>query len=167
MKGLSRFAVADLRVLDALETLIRQRDDMDGPVATRLYGTTSFELVWEDALRDLFGNDIERPSLGEATWYTVSGGVLADRTVAASRRLDFAVETDDQVILCDAKYYHPFPDRKPGWEDIIKQIYYAQSMLLPTHKRLRNAFLLPLEGSPLSFAASSGSRAERVRFSSR
>ncbi|WP_397505741.1 LlaJI family restriction endonuclease [Qipengyuania sp. R86523] len=144
---------SDLRLLDALEAVISNSRDMSGVAAVKLFGTTAFALVWEDALRDLFGDDASLSSLGQANWYDVHDGALAPPRQAASRRLDLMIHHKGEILLLDAKYHYPFPDTRPGWADIIKQIYYAELLVKDAHAPVRNAFLLPKAGKHLKLAS--------------
>lgn len=146
------YLAADLRVLDALEGIVSRRRRMDGVGGARLHGTASFALVWEDAVRDLFGDDAAEASLGQANWYAYGQGAWSPVQPAPDRRLDLLIRHGDDTLLMDAKYHYPFPASRPGWSDIIKQVYYAETLQRGPEERVHNAFLLPGEGGPMTFA---------------
>ena len=146
------YLAADLRLLDTLEAVISGRRRMGGLPGARLHGTTAFEMVWEDALRDLVGDDGGDASLAVATWYIVQETSWSAPETAPNRRLDLLVRHGPEVMVLDAKYYHPFPKSRPGWADIIKQVYYAETIELAPGETVRNAFLLPLRGRRLALA---------------
>jgi hypothetical protein len=117
---------------------------LDGPQGMRLYGTTAFYMVWEDACRHYFSSDefleiseLAQPRWGlrasDGSWSTASGG---------EQRPDIALHVGNVRALLDAKYYYPFPASRPGWADIVKQIYYQES--LPAQEgEVVNCFLMP------------------------
>lgn len=146
------YLAADLRMLDALEAIVSRRRRIDGARRARLHGTTAFALVWEDALRDLFGDDKAGVSLGQANWYDFAQGALSGPYTAPDRRLDLLVRHGSATLLMDAKYHYPFPASRPGWSDIIKQIYYSESLSRDAEGPVRNAFLLPGGDNPMTFA---------------
>lgn len=146
------YLTADLRVLDVLEAVVSRKSRMDGTGAARLHGTASFALVWEDALRDLFGDDAAEASLGCANWYAFAEGAWSAAQSAPNRRLDLLIRDGDETLLIDAKYHYPFPASRPGWSDIIKQVYYAETLQRGQEERVYNAFLLPGKGSPMTLA---------------
>lgn len=146
------YYAADLRLLDALEAVVSRRRNMDGMTAAQLHGTKSFAMVWEDALRDLFGDDSADASLGHAKWYDVKHDHFDGPYTAAGRRLDLLIRQDNETLLMDAKYHHPFPASRPGWSDVVKQIYYGESLVRLKDERVRNAFLLPHIGCNIAFA---------------
>jgi hypothetical protein len=146
------YFAADLRLLDALEAVVSRQRRMEGVAGARLHGTTAFALVWEDALRDLFGDDAADASLGHAKWYDAGRGGLSGPHLAPERRLDLLIRHRDVTLLLDAKYHHPFPASRPGWSDIVKQVYYGESLVRSAGERVRNAFLLPGIGYQMAFA---------------
>lgn len=146
------FLSTDLRMLDALEAIVSRGRRMDGTGGARLHGTASFALVWEDAIRDLFGDDSADASLGQANWYTFTQGTCSPARAAPDRRLDLLIRHGSDTLLMDAKYHYPFPESRPGWSDIVKQIYYAETLVRGPHERVHNAFLLPGDGGPMTFA---------------
>lgn len=140
----------------------------------RLYGTTNFEIVWENVCARVFGNQLKcalgklLPSglkdgylpgttlmqlIRKPQWHFAGGAVQGGE---ATLRPDIAVlrhsgDAPDFLIL-DAKYYcfSPAPESLPGIGDINKQYLYelAFRQFLNDHgiHRVQNIFLLPTEG---------------------
>jgi hypothetical protein len=105
-------------------------------------------MVWEDALRDLFGHD--NIGMGRLVWTDWLGDGWSSRVEAEEQRPDLVLTRDDETLVVDAKYHHPFPARRPGWADIVKQLYYAESAVVPAGHVVRNLFVLPRPlGTPL------------------
>jgi hypothetical protein len=102
--------------------------------------------------------------LAQPTWY-IAETAGTKSTEDHSQFPDIVVRRDAWLYVMDAKYYYPFPASRPGGPDIIKQVYYAES-LRDSSADVRSIFLLPLPcadiarflgyatitGSPRSFA---------------
>lgn len=133
-----------LRLLDLLLALLEVSGQSSEPKGIRLYGTTAFFRVWEDACRHYFSSnnlskldDLAQPQWhlrdAEGSWQSDAGG---------HQQPDIALRKGDVRVVLDAKYYFPFPKSRPGWADIVKQLYYRDC--LPEESgEVVNAFLLP------------------------
>ena len=103
-----------------------------------VFGTTAFELVWEDMCRVAIGG--EKPFDG----FELSNPriVLADgSTVGVSpQRPDIVLKHEEQAYVLDAKYYPTFPSSVPALEDFRKQVFYVTSSRGAAPK---TAFLIP------------------------
>lgn len=112
----------------------------------QIYGTTAFYSVWEDACRAAMG--VERQMepavpLGQPVWWTYGEG---GKVAYEHRQIpDIVVVREQWHVIADAKYFYPFPASRPGWPDIVKQLYYAESLKVP-EAHVRSIFLLPLPG---------------------
>ncbi len=112
----------------------------------QIYGTTAFYSVWEDACRTAMGVDREMElvvPLGQPVWWAYGeGGKIAYE----HRQIpDIVLVREQWHVIADAKYFYPFPASRPGWPDIVKQLYYAESLRVPK-AQVRSIFLLPLPG---------------------
>lgn len=129
-------------LIDLLLALIGQFERLRGPVALRMYGTTSFELVWEAACRALFDDDSNvRTELAQPTWAFLHPPIAFD---GHPQRPDILIRCPEETAVIDAKYYFPVPETVPGWGDIAKQLVYAQSVLAPAAGHVvSNSFIFP------------------------
>lgn len=120
-----------------------------GPMPrVQIYGTTAFYAVWEDACRvAMRASSIPEPArlLGQPIWwaYGPGGSTVRRSTVQIP---DMVVQRDGWQLIIDAKYYYRFPDAFPGAPDIIKQLYYAESLRVAP-EQLISLFLLPEPGA--------------------
>lgn len=138
---------------DTLQLLKLLREALDTQLAStnsqpHIFGTTAFYAVWEDSCRTEIGNDVP-PSvvatLAQPTWVTrrSDGKIQSDE----HRQIpDVMLRHKDWLLIIDAKYYFPFPRAQPGAPDIIKQLYYAESVAHDPSKIL-SLFLVPLPGA--------------------
>lgn len=134
-----------LQLLKLMQELLSTRLAAASP-QPQIYGTTAFYSVWEDACRTAMGveRDMEPAiSLAQPVWWTYGeNGKLAYE----HRQIpDIVLVREQWHLIADAKYFYPFPASRPGWPDIVKQLYYAESLRVP-QVQVRSIFLLPLEG---------------------
>ncbi|WP_165079401.1 MULTISPECIES: LlaJI family restriction endonuclease [unclassified Desulfovibrio] len=144
-----------------------------------LYGTTSFETVWEKVCARAFGNQLNvlleklplRAPLhaacrGETTlislikrpeWHLASGDFSGNGTLIPDIAVLYRHNGETVFLILDAKYYTyaTLRDNHPGIGDIDKQYLYEVAFrpFLETHgiHRVENIFLLPGEGGKLEY----------------
>jgi hypothetical protein len=88
-----------------------------------LWGTTAFNLVWEDVCRFAAGCTAPPESERSEPVYKLHALTIATDT----QRPDLVFEEQGVLFICDAKYYPRFPDTVPGLEDVRKQLFYGLS----------------------------------------
>ena len=142
----------DLELLDVLGSFLSDGKGMSGPAGMKLHGTTSFAMVWEDALRSLFGSDHEDIELGQPLWQLRKADQWEDLEGTGEQRPDIVLRRKDELLILDAKYHQPFPQARPGWADIVKQLYYAETLVVTGGESVSNLFLLPGTGEMLRLA---------------
>lgn len=103
--------------------------------------TPYFEYVWEDALKIIFDdNELYHQLVGKPYWK------FSDGTVKTSVQLpDILTSLDSTLLILDAKYYsmnENFTSNAPGWNSVVKQLYYNLSMQLE-FSEIQNMFLIP------------------------
>jgi len=105
----------------------------------KFYGTTAFELVWEDMCRNVFLKE----SWGDARLSNPRYDIedFYKNASTSPQRPDIIFSIENIVIVLDAKYYVGFPSIRPNLEDIRKQIFYALS--LPAETPSISGFLFP------------------------
>lgn len=131
-----------------------------------LYGTNSFNLVWEEALRSTVDNCLDKPVLGGNTprsliekvkWEKTSGGECYSKE---SLEPDIICIEDGKFIILDAKYYNVEWGRntsgqleirhQPGVQDIVKQFAYQKAFgeyIKDGFSQTANVFLVPQKGT--------------------
>lgn len=140
------FRTDRLVLLDLLIECLNGFNKLSGYSRCQFYGTNAFYAVWEDACRyflvnDLIQNDIK---IAQPKWYLWNGNHFNKEFDGGQQRPDIMkLDDDGNVIILDAKYYYPFPKAFPGWQDIVKQIYYSQSITSHLDTKRINAFLFP------------------------
>ncbi|MCO4862856.1 LlaJI family restriction endonuclease [Cupriavidus sp. WGlv3] len=141
------FRTDQLVLLDILSELLRISSGLSGNQAQQFFGTTAFYYVWEDACRLLFTShdaDSEGEELAQPLWHIRGDNGKAKKILSGGeQRPDVLTKLDGYRLILDAKYYFPFPHSKPGWGDIVKQLFYLESTPSDDGTKRINAFLLP------------------------
>lgn len=140
-----------------------------------LFGTNSFNLVWEGVCADIMDNQLEIPlgtlhlpvplkpeydkrrkliDLIEKPLWTATGKEAKDTLIP-----DLISIKGDRFIIFDAKYYNArleygiTPQGQPGIESITKQYLYqlAYQQFITDHsfQNVENCFLMPTEGTSI------------------
>ena len=140
-----------------------------------LFGTNSFNLVWEKVCADIMDNQLNVPlgmiklptplkesynkkekliDLIERPLWTITGKRAKETFIPDIISIS-KIDNDYKFIIFDAKYYNAYlengvmPTGQPGIESITKQYLYqlAYQRFIEDHKFLevRNCFLLPTE----------------------
>jgi hypothetical protein len=131
------FRTDTLRLLSALRSALTVSPGRASQ--PRIFGTTAFYAVWEDACRMMFEDRTCSLRMANPTWTLARG---RSRKVFEHDQIpDMIFLGKDVVYIADAKYYWPFPDARPGMGDIVKQIYYAETS--ESQKPIRSLFILP------------------------
>ena len=158
-------------VLKTIHSYISNGGSLNDINSTSLFGTTSFNLVWEDVCSDILNNQLHTPigvlatplkpvnhfyvskkllDIIEKPQWTITGKE-ADKTLIP----DLITISGDQFLIFDAKYYTPVlspgkkPQGQPGIESVTKQYLYQQAyrQFIIDHglKQIKNCFLMPTE----------------------
>lgn len=120
-----------------------------------LYGTNSFNLVWEKALAETLDSSNEYFGHIEKTKWIFGDDIqiLSDDTLTP----DILTEKNGFFYILDAKYYYIELDRakkrirhQPGTPDIVKQFAYHKALanaIAGRFKGVCNAFLIPMKSA--------------------
>lgn len=136
-----------------------------------MFGTNSFNLVWESVCADIMDNQLDKQletldlpvplkteydrnmkliDLIEKPMWTATGKTAKDTLIP-----DLIAITENQFIIFDAKYYNAkledglVPKGQPGIESVTKQYLYqlAYQQFITDHRfaDVKNCFLMPTE----------------------
>jgi DNA-binding Lrp family transcriptional regulator len=166
-------------VLKTMYAYLDRRGSLYDADCLSLFGTNSFNLVWEKICADIMNNQLEVPlgvlklpvplkegynrrlnliELIEKPLWTFTGKCAKDTLIPD---LISIVEVDGeyQFIIFDAKYYNArleegqAPTGQPGIESVTKQYLYqlAYQKFIEDHNfsAVKNCFLLPTENSEI------------------
>lgn len=166
-------------LLKTIYTYISQNGNLYDMDCLSLFGTNSFNLVWEHICADIMNNKLDTPlgaiklpvplkpeydrkqkliDLIEKPLWTATGKTAADTLIPDLISIA-KVGTKWQFIIFDAKYYVPKlkagtpPTRQPGIESVTKQYLYqlAYQKFIEDHgfDAVKNCFLLPIENKEI------------------
>lgn len=130
---------------------IEQSGEEQSAEAPILFGTSSFEQIWEEVCRCALGHDLhaeerwQKPYKRSQPTWELDGNKAHE---AQSQRTDMIFHAHDNagIELYDAKYFMPNADLNglPGVNDICKQYVYQLTLIHHEwEKPIRNALLLP------------------------
>jgi hypothetical protein len=159
-------------VLKTIYAYIDNTNNLNETDCVSMFGTNSFNLVWEKVCADILDNklkcplkDLHLPSgnvntsfntndllidLIEKPYWSITGKESADTLIP-----DLIAINGSQFLIFDAKYYTPKlepkqkPEQQPGIESITKQYLYqlAYKDFIKAHEftDIKNCFLMPTE----------------------
>lgn len=159
-------------LLKTIYTYIAHSGSLYDTECLSLFGTNSFNLVWEGICAEILDNKLEtrlgelqlprllKPEynrkqklidLIEKPLWTITGKTASDTLIP-----DLISLSGDQFIIFDAKYYNArlekdsIPKGQPGIESVTKQYLYqlAYQRFIEEHgfSTVNNCFLMPTEG---------------------
>ena len=168
-----QFNTRKQRILKAIYTYINQSGSLSDVDCISLFGTNSFNLVWEDVCKSIFGNQLDMPlsmlalpkplnekynrdskliEIIEKPKWTATG-LCSKETL----KPDLITISGSDFLIIDAKYYcatlekGAVPSGQPGIESITKQYLYqlAYKDFINDHgfSSVRNCFVMPTEES--------------------
>ena len=158
-------------VLKTLATYIAHKGSLYDTDSLSLFGTNSFNLVWEGVCSDIVGNCLKKPLNTiklpiDLKWVDQGNMQLielidkpywsaSNKPAPKTLEPDIITISDRKFIIFDAKYYNAkleedeIPSGQPGVESIIKQYMYqlAYKRFMKDHgfESVVNCFLLPTD----------------------
>lgn len=116
------------------------------------FGTKSYDVVWEERLRRLYGNIKEKEYYPQGHYQILKDNKTYD---CSYLRPDIIHEERENLYILDAKYYSYgcSKDRNcshlPATESLSKQMNYAYYASSKDKRNIYNAFVLPLSGESI------------------
>lgn len=166
-------------VLKTMYAYIYRRGSLFGIDCLSLFGTNSFNLVWEKICADIMDNQLDVPlgaiklpvslkdgydrkkkliELIEKPLWTATGKTAKDTLIPDLISI-CKIDRQYQFIIFDAKYYNALlengtvPTGQPGIESVTKQYLYqlAYQKFIDEHEfsAVKNCFLLPTENNEI------------------
>lgn len=166
-------------VLKTMYSYIDRRGSLYDMDCMSLFGTNSFNIVWEKICADIMDNQLSVPlglltlpvplkeeynkrqkliDLIEKPFWSATGNYAKDTLIPDLISIA-KVEKEYQFVIFDAKYYNAhlengvIPAGQPGIESVTKQYLYqlAYQKFIDDHgfTKVRNCFLMPTENSQI------------------
>ncbi len=169
-----QFNTCKQMVLKAMSLYLKNLKGEDTDSSLMMYGTGSFNLVWQDVcsgiLKNALGNSLKmlglnlpdgadytsyyklKDIISRPNWILTDDG--SEHVASETVEPDTIAVTGKNFIIFDAKYYIPNfeanpPYGQPGVESVVKQYMYQlayRDLIETNHLKVTNCFLLPTEG---------------------
>lgn len=130
----------------------KSQDNIDGSLS--LYGTTSYNLVWEYICADVFGNEYEKlkDNIENIIWKRIGGNPVNNALNTLEPDILRVVLQD--LLILDAKYYsiklsNNSVKGNPSSYDIVKQLTYGLAFKNKGYSEIINCLLYPKENESL------------------
>lgn len=162
-------------VLKTMYAYILQSGNLNDTDCLSMFGTNSFNLVWEKVCADIMDNQLEKQlgmlklpislqpgydrncrliDLIEKPYWSITGKTANDTLIP-----DLVAIDGESFVIYDAKYYNAklvpekAPKGQPGIESVTKQYLYqlAYQKFIKDHgfKEVKNCFLMPTENTAI------------------
>lgn len=137
----SCFRTRELTVLKLLLAFFNDTETSADTMQVSAYGTKKFHHIWEVVCRSLFKhNHAQMKLLPAPMWVRVTAqGTIVEKT---KQLPDILYAHNNTQYVLDAKYYSPSRSL-PGWGDLVKQFYYADTIHTKETSPTRNAMIFP------------------------
>lgn len=131
---------------------VEQSGEEQSADAPLLFGTSSFEQIWEEVCRRSLGHDLhdekrwQKPYEHSQPTWQLAGDEEPQEKQPQRTDMIFHAHGDAVIELYDAKYFMPNAalDGLPGVNDVCKQYVYQLTLIHHEwEKPIRNALLLP------------------------
>lgn len=142
-----------INLLKALHTMI-SRKFLSNKSNLSLYGTKSYNIVWENMCSKVFKNQYDKYKkyIPKPKWTDIKGNeVFAKKTLEPDIIRILETDIENLFFILDAKYYNielenGTLNNNPGVADIVKQMFYEKvfKTALSEYKKY-NLFLFPKE----------------------
>ncbi len=136
------FNTQDVLILQILHDYIKELEapTFQGISQVKLYGTNYFHVIWEHICSYLFRNQYSqlKGNFAQPKWF-INNTIIQK----GEFRPDVILRVNNRVVILDAKYYYPIPEKVCGVSDIAKQLLYAQ---IADQENIENIFIFPGRG---------------------
>lgn len=123
-----------------LINIIKYLELIDNENAIKGYVTPYFYWIWEEMLKNIFDHDVKLEKYVPHPFWEINNNKYYTNQIP-----DILTRYYDDVIILDAKYYKVnFKNSNylPGWESIVKQLYYKDTFAKNLNV-IGNFFVLP------------------------
>ncbi|HAT2098272.1 TPA: LlaJI family restriction endonuclease [Legionella pneumophila] len=140
------FADREIWLLNTLIKFLRIENLYSGQPT--VIGIKNFHSMWEHMLSNVLEYRVHLNHLMPVPAYNIVNNKKLMPAVKKSLRTDIILKNPCNNIYCiiDAKYYSATTiDSSPGWNDLIKQFFYAKALETIIHQdsEIRNVFVFP------------------------
>lgn len=142
------FVQREINLIKALIEFLKAESGVQNYAKLEILATPYFYWVWEAVCGYIYGNQYMklRDLVPEPKWH------IKEIKAKVSQRPDILFIDEDVLYILDAKYYN-YHRNVPGWHDVVKQLYYRQTIksalnsrnkkIYNNIKHIENVFILP------------------------
>ncbi|MEX2955640.1 LlaJI family restriction endonuclease, partial [Staphylococcus pasteuri] len=131
------FKDREIRLLKTLIILLKKKSNNDLKFEMV---TPYFYNIWEEMLKQMFNHNYKlQRKMPKPYW------LINEIKHSTDQIPDILIEKENELIIIDAKYYSTYTgsvNKYPGWESIVKQLYYNLS-LKDEYDIIKNIFCMP------------------------
>lgn len=135
------FNQKEIKLYQMLIKYIDSKITAQGRNSFTLLYTKYFQYVWEAICKRIFNDEPTLNYLLPKPYWKV------DNNIHVTRQIPDILTTDESnnLYIIDAKYYRTYDGIKhlPGWNDMVKQFFYGQSIETQKFNNIYNIFIFP------------------------
>lgn len=131
------------REIKLIQNLIIYLKDTEKIGSTVVLLTPFFYNIWEEMLKSAFNHDDKLSEETPRPYWKLNN---SSNRIYTRQIPDILISEGDTLYIIDAKYYSILSrniKKFPGWESIVKQIYYNLSLNQIGFSSIRNIFIMP------------------------
>lgn len=123
------YSQREIKIIDLMDGYLRESSTRQGSSRVSLFGSLHFELIWEDACKVAFCSlaQLQKKLVPQPRWHRNSSLNGFSYDMHARQIPDILAMHESILLVVDAKYYNTSVSL-PGWHDIVKQIYYQDTI---------------------------------------
>lgn len=132
----SSFTDRNVKLIQTLKEFLIGNSKQRYQGKVKAIATKYFYNIWEHMINSIIG-DVEKDYIIPKPYWNISGERKSSKQIP-----DTIFEVSNTIYIVDAKYYDT-EKTIPGWPDLVKQFFYANTMILDSQKKIENLFLFP------------------------
>ncbi|EGO5970355.1 LlaJI family restriction endonuclease, partial [Enterococcus faecalis] len=139
------------RDIKLIQNLLIYLKDTENNYFSIMLLTPYFYSIWEQMLKLAFKHDSTLMGKVPKPYWYLTGNPFKLYTKQIP---DILISKDNTLLIIDAKYYSIKPKnvkKFPGWESIVKQLYYNLSLNNIGFQKIKNIFIMPSSLQPKTY----------------
>ena len=139
------------RDIKLIQNLLIYLKDTENNYFSIMLLTPYFYSIWEQMLKLAFKHDSTLMEKVPKPYWYLTGNPFKLYTKQIP---DILISKDNTLLIIDAKYYSIKPKnvkKFPGWESIVKQLYYNLSLNNIGFQKIKNIFIMPSSLQPKTY----------------
>ena len=126
-----QYVDAKISQLKLMESFLLNKEDTANQ-SRWCFGTDLFQNIWENMCASYLGDQKSQFPMPAIPAYKSKNALILKKENAS--RPDIIINEKNKIAIVDAKYYD-FKASMPGWQDLVKQFFYAKAFTI-VYKKL-------------------------------